>query len=123
MSNSTLESLLLANAMGVRPFGPNSRYHMVETTTFTDTDGETVVHLRRRFVPAPETMTRIREHAVQGGDRLDKLAAQYYGDPELYWQICDANRAMAPQALTATAGVRIVIAMPTGIPGGSSGGG
>lgn len=119
--SSTLESLLLANALSVRPFAPNSRYHTIETTTMARGDGDTVVFLKRRFIPAPETMTAIREHVVQGGDRLDKLAAQFYGDAELYWQICDANRAMQPQDLTETVGVTIVIAMPTGIAGGSSG--
>lgn len=123
MSATTLESILLANAMGVRPFEANSRYYMTQTTTFTDADGETVLYLKRRFVPPPETLTRIREHVVQGGDRLDKLAGAYLGDPELFWQICDANRAMQPQDLTETAGVRVVIAMTAAIPGGSSGGG
>lgn len=123
MSTPDLESLLLANALGVQPFPANSRYHLVETTTMAGADGAEIVYLKRRFVPAPETMTVIREHSVQGGDRLDKLAARYLGDAELFWQICDANRAMQPQALTETAGVTVVIAMPGGIPGEGSGGG
>ena len=120
MSN-TLDSILLANALSVRPFPQNSRYHTIETRTMTRDDGDTVLHLKRRFVPPPETMTPIREHVVQGGDRLDKLAAQFYGDPELFWQICDANRAMQPQDVTETAGAIVIIAMPAGIPGGSGG--
>lgn len=35
--------------------------------------------------------TGVIEHPVQSGDRLDALAARYYGDPRLYWRILDAN--------------------------------
>ena len=34
-------------------------------------------------------------------DRLDVMAAQYLGDPELFWRICDANGAMRPEEFTA----------------------
>ena len=118
--STTLESILLAGAMGVRPFPQNSRYHVTETTTLEHTDGTTVVYLKRRFIPSPDTMTAIREHIVQGGDRLDKLAYQFFADPELFWQICDANATMQPQDLTETPGTEIVIAMPAGIAGGTS---
>lgn len=116
--SSTLESILLAGALDVRRFPANSRYHTIGTLEYTLTDGDTAVYLKRRFVPAPETMTPIRDHRILGGDRLDKLAAEFYGDPELFWQICDANRAMQPQDLTATVGVPITIALATGLAGG-----
>lgn len=118
---ATLESILLAGALGVRPFPQNSRYHSIATTTLELRDGTTVVYLKRRFIPSPDTMTLMREHVVQGGDRLDKLAAQFLGDPELFWRICDANAAMQPQDLTQTAGDKILIAMPAEIPGGRGG--
>jgi len=119
--STSLESILLAGALDVLSFPANSRYHTIQTLTLALPDGDSVVYLKRRFVPAPETMTVIREHAVKGGDRLDKLAGEFYGDPELFWQICDANRAMQPQDLTETAGVDITIAMPSGVVGAGSG--
>ena len=115
--NTTLESILLAGAQGVRPFPQNSRYHTIETKTRELDDGTQIVYLKRRFIPAGEAMTVLREHAIAGGDRLDKLAARFFGDPELFWQICDANNALQPEALIETIGREIVIAMPAGFPG------
>jgi nucleoid-associated protein YgaU len=119
--SASLESILLAGALDVRSFPANSRYHTFGTLELELPGGDTVVYLKRRFVPAPETMTVIREHVVAGGDRLDKLAAEFYGDPELFWQICDANRAMQPQDLTAVAGATIAIALPAPTAGGGGG--
>lgn len=51
------------------------------------------------------------------GERLDQVAAKYLGDPEAFWRIADANGAMRPQALTETAGRRLRITLPEGIPG------
>ena len=51
------------------------------------------------------------------GERLDNLAAQYIGDSELFWRICDANRAMRPAELTETLGRLLRITLPEGIPG------
>ncbi|MCA8880773.1 MAG: hypothetical protein KDA73_12645 [Rhodobacteraceae bacterium] len=119
--STSLEDILLASAASVRPFPQNSRYHTIGTATLTREDGEILLYLQRRFIPAPEAMTTIAEHLIEGGDRLDKLSAQYFGDPELFWQICDANRAMEPQDLTYVIGVRIRISMPAGIPGGRGG--
>jgi hypothetical protein len=119
--SSKLESILLAGALDVRSFPANSRYHTIGTLELPLPDGDTAVYLKRRFVPAPETMTPIRVHRVVGGDRLDKLAAGFFGDPELFWQICDANRAMQPQDLTAVVGEEITIALSTGLAGGGGG--
>jgi nucleoid-associated protein YgaU len=35
-------------------------------------------------------------HRVAAGDRLDLLAARYYGDPLQSWRIVDANGGMDP---------------------------
>ena len=61
------------------------------TATLTTPDGKTIVYLRRRFVPASEQFALVQEHTVTDGDRLDNLSAQYLGDPELFWRLCDAN--------------------------------
>lgn len=95
-----LQKLLEQAADSVSMFSENSRYRYVETTTFELLDGRQVRYLRRRFLPQPEEMGTLTEHTVQPGDRLDNLAQQYLGDPELFWQICDANRALRPHDLT-----------------------
>ena len=41
----------------------------------------------------------------------------YLGDPEQFWRVCDANRAMRPDELTETIGRRLRITLPEGIPG------
>jgi hypothetical protein len=98
-------------------FPANSRYQNVETTKFVRPDGSEVVHLRRRFVPQPERFALLQEHPVAEGDRLDNITARYLGDPEQFWRVCDANRAMRPDELTEEIGRRLKITLPEGIPG------
>lgn len=40
-----------------------------------------------------------REHRVMAHERLDTLAQRYYGDPLLFWLICDANETIFPDDL------------------------
>lgn len=98
-------------------FPPTSRYHNIETATVESHDEKTVVYLKRRFVPPPERFTLLHEHLVVQGDRLDNITARYLNDPEQFWRICDANRAMRPEELTETIGRRLRITLPEGIPG------
>lgn len=98
-------------------FSISSRYYSIPTTQLETADGKTIVYLRRRFVPPPERFALIQEHTVTEGDRLDNIAAQYLGDPEQFWRICDANGAMRPEELTETVGRRLRITLPEGIPG------
>ena len=55
------------------------------------------------------------EHMVTEGERLDNITAQYLGDPEQFWRVCDANGAMRPDELTETIGRRLRITLPEGI--------
>ena len=107
---------------GLQPslFAVNSRYHGIETATFTDADGSIISYVRRRFVPQPSELVQLQLHTVVQGERLDVIAAQYLGDPQLFWRICDANGAMQPEDLTATVGQVLRICLPAGIPGGSN---
>jgi hypothetical protein len=98
-------------------FPPTSRYFSVETTTLEQPDGKVIVYLKRRFVPQPERFALLQAHMVKQGERLDNLTALYLDDPEQFWRICDANRAMRPDALTETIGRRLRITLPEGIPG------
>jgi hypothetical protein len=102
-------------------FPANSRYYGTETAVYVAPDGRAIVYLRRRLVPHPETLAVFQEHVVAEGDRLDNVTAAYLGDPELFWRVADANRAMQPEALVAAIGRRLVIALPEGIPGTPNG--
>lgn len=60
--------------------------------------------LARRVVPRPEFVLSATPHRVIPGERLDTIAAQLLGDPELWWRIADANPGLDPAELTSTAG-------------------
>jgi hypothetical protein len=98
-------------------FPPNSRYFGFDTLVYLRPDGAEVIYLQRRFVPPPEKFALVQEHVVNAGDRLDNLAAHYLGDAEQFWRLCDANRAMDPDELTAETGRRLRITLPEGVPG------
>lgn len=114
-----LQRLLQALPLSAALFPPSSRYSGIETAKLVTPDGQEVVYLRRRFVPQPERFALLREHGVVQGDRLDNLAAQHLGDPELFWRICDANRALRPAELTEVIGRRLRITLPEGLPAGA----
>jgi hypothetical protein len=101
-------------------FAPNSRYVNTPTSVYQTASGKQHAYLQRRFLPAPEDFAVLLVHAVTAGERLDNLAAQYIGDPELFWRLCDANRAMRPEELTETLGRLLRITLPEGIPGTSN---
>lgn len=98
-------------------FPSTSRYALTPTGTFVRADGTPVTYLKRRFVPPPENFALLQWHTVLQGERLDNIAAQYLGDPEQFWRLCDANRALRPDELTETIGRRLRITLPEGIPG------
>jgi len=117
---------LIAQAAGLNsPFGESSRYRNIPIVTETLSDGGQVRRVLRRFLPQPESMATMSEHSIQMGQRLDNIAYQYLGDPELFWQVCDANRAMRPAELTDHPIVhdlprRIRIGLPPGVPASQS---
>jgi hypothetical protein len=114
---SPLEALLEAGQINTTQFTPASRYYAVRTATYETSDGQTIVHLRRRFVPSPDEFILQQEHTIEQNDRLDNLASQYLGDPEQYWQLCDANGAVRPDELTENIAGKLRITLPKGIPG------
>jgi hypothetical protein len=126
--NDPLKALLDAGVLSSSPYPANSRYYGVAVTTTTTAsaataEGEPVAYLRRRFVPAPERFAVVQEHLVRERDRPDTVAAQYLGDPELYFRLCDANGVLAPKELTETIGTRIRITLPEGVPSATGGDG
>lgn len=117
MQPMMVSGIMPPGALKANYFSATSRYSGIDTATLTTSTGKTVIYLRRRFVPAPERFALLQEHTVTQGDRLDNVTAQYLGDPEQFWRIADANRAMHPDELTATIGRRLKITLPEDIPG------
>jgi hypothetical protein len=115
--NDPLQALFQAGVLKTTLFPPTSRYHGIDTAVLETADGTKLVYLRRRFVPPPERFALLQEHTVTQGDRLDNLAAQYLGDPEQFWRLCDANAAIRPNELIETIGRRLRITLPEGLPG------
>jgi hypothetical protein len=90
-------------------FFPNSRYSKIETVQFKLDDGREILYVRRRFLPQADSLETQAEHMVTQGERLDNITALDVGDPEQYWQICDANNAMRPEELEEQTGRRLRI--------------
>jgi hypothetical protein len=105
----------------VIPFTPTSRYYTVETAVWESPDGVETRFLRRRFCPQPERMALLQEHVVELGDRLDNVTARYLEDPEQFWRVADANRALRPEELVERVGRRLRITLPEGVGGVPSG--
>ncbi len=114
-----IQKLLAPPGLNATAFPPNSRYHGIETKTAKSETGETLVYLKRRFVPPPENFALLQLHSVVQGDRLDNLAHKYLGDPEQFWRLCDANGAIQARTLTENVGRKLRITLPEGIPGGT----
>jgi hypothetical protein len=115
--SDALQALMTANTTKPNPFPITSRYYGVETARLDPVGGKTVVFLRRRFVPSADRFQLLQNHKVVQGDRLDNITAGYLGDPEQFWRLCDANRAMRPEELTETVGRQLRITLPEGITG------
>lgn len=112
-----LQALLQSGALKTTAFPATSRYHGTDRAKMKTVDGKTIIYLRRRFISPPERFSLLQEHTIVQGERVDNLANQYLGDPEQFWQLCDANNVMRPQELTETINRRIRITLPEGIPG------
>lgn len=91
--------------------GPTSRYAAVERATYVAADGTPVQYLRRRFIPETSG-PQVGVHEVVEGDRPDTVAAQYLGDPQQYWRLCDPNHVLHPRDLTAEVGRAVRITLP-----------
>ena len=112
-----IQAFMQANALAPPAFASTSRYYGLATSQLSQPGGRVVVYVQRRFLPPPEEFAVLQLISVVAGDRLDNLAYRYIGDPEQYWRICDANRAMLPEALVAEVGAPLAITLPQGVPG------
>lgn len=92
-------------------FDPTSRYYAIETNEHVTKEGRTIAYKRRRFLPRSSYLTVLTEVIVTDSDRLDLIASRILGNPELFWQVCDANEAMNPHDLTSEPGQRLLVPM------------
>ena len=91
-------------------FAPTSRYQGVPEAVTTDAQGRTLRYKLMRRIAATAEIQAI--HMVQPGDRLDLVSYRYYSDPELFWRICDVNRAMTPATLVAVPRRLLLVPQP-----------
>jgi hypothetical protein len=112
----------LLQQLGAKPsyFSLSSRYRDIATATLEKGNGEEIIYLLRRFIPQPDRFFLLQELIVKESDRLDNITNQYIGDPERFWQLCDANNTLIPDDLTKNSGAKIRITLPEGIPGNSN---
>ena len=120
--NYPLKSLINLGVIPPVTFPTDSRYYGSSTLTYTTRNGQAVTYLARRFVPQPgaPNYATVAQHAVKQDDRLDLLAANYLGDPLMFWLLCDANGAVRPNTLIETPGTVLNITTPQGVPGPSN---
>jgi hypothetical protein len=93
------------------PGSRGGRYAGLPVATYTGADGRRIAYLTRRFLPQPDAHVLVQAHTVRGGERLDHIAAQHFGDPTLFWRLCDANGAADP-VLLEEPGRRLRITLP-----------
>lgn len=93
-------------------FDHTSRYDLIATAQYETADGRRIAYKRRRFVPQGKSLPLLQEVTVLEGDRLDRITYNGLGEPEQFWQVCDANDAMNPADLTAEVGRVLRIPLP-----------
>ena len=93
-------------------FPPNSRYYAVPLRKRVSADGTAETFVGRRIIPAIERYRVLDRHRTMGDDRIDNVAAASFGDPELYWRICDANGDAEPAEATKPVGRLLDIPLP-----------
>lgn len=77
-------------------FFKGSRYEKMSTYSVLTADGRKVAAVR---LPAPVPRELAGYHPRKEGQRLDHIAARYLKDATGFWQLCDANDAVVPDAL------------------------
>ena len=93
-------------------FDQTSRYIAIESAIYAAPNGRHISYKLRRFLPQGESLPLLVEITVAVDDRLDQIAARTLGDPEHFWQVCDANNAMNPFDLASEAGSALRVPIP-----------
>jgi hypothetical protein len=111
-----VQAMLAQAALKHTLFEATSRYHGIDVA-MREERGATVAYIRRRFLPQVDRFQVLEEHAVVDGERIDNIASRHFGNPTLFWRLCDANNAMRPAALTEVPGRRLRITLPESVTG------
>jgi len=111
-----IQALYEAGIVEATDFPADSRYSGVPTRTFTAPDGRQLPYLSRRFSPPPEAFATMAYRIVTEGERLDQIAAETIGNPEVFWLHCDANRTIWAEELEQP-GTELRLTLPEGVPG------
>jgi hypothetical protein len=77
-------------------FFPGSRYIKLTTYQVIKSDGTMVTVTR---LPLPGNLPLLGLHPRQSGQRLDLIGAHFLNNATAFWQLCDANNSLAPDAL------------------------
>jgi len=93
-------------------FDHTSCYYDLETAQHEMPDGQAIAYKRRRFTPQGKDLPVMKEVTVVEGDRLDLITYNNLGDPEQFWQVCDANDTLNPTELTDEIGQKVRIPIP-----------
>ena len=79
-------------------FFSGSRYMNTGAYIITTLSGAQITVAKQ---PLPLTNPILGYHPRQDGQTLDMIANNYLSDPTTFWRLCDANDAVAPDALAA----------------------
>lgn len=96
-------------------FDTTSRYYGLPVADVTLPDGREIRCVRPRMIPDPGSLTVVGTHVVAPGDRLDRIAAAHFGDPEQAWRLADAHRVLDPDLLTQTPGTVLPFTVPAAL--------
>jgi hypothetical protein len=79
-------------------FYPGSRYASLVSYQAAKQDGAVVTVTR---LPLPSQAPLQGYYSRQNSTRLDQIASHFLSDATTFWRLCDANDALAPDALAA----------------------
>lgn len=91
---------------------PSSRYAGLVPRQRIAADGTVQTFLPRRIIPQPDRFTAFGQRRLSGTERIDDIAAEAYGDPELYWRLADALPLEDPAELLGQEGRPIPLPLP-----------
>lgn len=93
-------------------FPVTSRYRGLPVRTHRRPDGTEDRFVGRRIIPARERFRALDRYRTDGRERIDSIAASAFGEPLLYWRICDANGDAEPADATQPTGRLLLIPLP-----------
>ncbi len=76
-----------------------SRYATHPVRPRTEADGREVRYLRPALLHPREDITIAIHHRVKDSDRIDSLAAQYFGEATTWWMLAAASPRPHPDAV------------------------